>query len=332
MGAEYSYNGWLASKDPQRFGGLAILQVGTETFPPGVRAGDVHTVLSYVATQLNARVEPVAFPGGHPADDWGYNYRQNRNANNLSCHASGTAFDYNATRHPNGKKGTWTKEQVVEIRKILAEVNNVVKWGGDFSGTKDEMHFEIHGTNLQVQIAASRVSGQLSIPISPVAYETEVKSAPKPSIPGPGQILQYGDQGGEVVAWQGELWRIGYGVGVHDGIFGGATKEATRSFQIAAAIHIDTKVGPQTRAIAASVPNYPKPDGPALPLAVPDGPADTVRAFQQALKNRSWNITVDGKFGPETQKKLRQFQEEKGLTADGMGGPATWTALHTRQL
>jgi hypothetical protein len=75
----------------------------------------------------------------------------------LSCHASGTAIDYNAPRHPNGQSGTYKPAQVTEIRKILAEVGGVVKWGGDFHGTKDEMHFEIHGNAADVKAAAARL-------------------------------------------------------------------------------------------------------------------------------------------------------------------------------
>lgn len=153
----YSYNGWLASRNPADFGGLEKLVVAGEDFAPGVRAGDVHTVLQYVASELHARVEPVVRDDWHQADDWGYNYRNNTNANNLSCHASGTAFDYNATRHPNRKRGTFTPAQVKEIRKILAEVDDVVRWGGDFSGTPDEMHFEICKDARAVSAVAARL-------------------------------------------------------------------------------------------------------------------------------------------------------------------------------
>ena len=155
--AEYSYNGWRASSNPAVFGGLAKLVVAGESFAPGVRAGDVHTVLGYVANQLHKRVEPVVKAGWHQADDWGYAYRKNRNANNLSCHASGTAIDYNATRHPNGRRGTFSAAQVATIRAILREVDNVVRWGGDFTGTPDEMHFEINANASRVAAAARKV-------------------------------------------------------------------------------------------------------------------------------------------------------------------------------
>lgn len=163
--AETSYNGWLASPNPADFGGLEPLIVAGESFAPGVRRGDVHTVLMYVAQQLHERVEPVIAPGWHEADDWGYSYRQNRNADNLSCHASGTAFDYNATRHPNGKRGTFTAAQVRTINAILVEVDNCVRWGGSFTGTPDEMHFEIIRSVSAVKLTAAKIRG--SIPSNP---------------------------------------------------------------------------------------------------------------------------------------------------------------------
>jgi hypothetical protein len=149
---ETSYNGWPASREPKTIGVAHLDLPGkTNAFPPGVKKGDVATVLGYVAAQIHARVEPLG------EGCWGYNYRRNRNANNLSCHASGTAIDINAPKHPNGKKGTWTAKQTAEVRKILSECGGVVKWGEDFRGTVDGMHFEIHGDAGQVKAAAVRL-------------------------------------------------------------------------------------------------------------------------------------------------------------------------------
>ncbi len=36
---------------------------------------------------------------------------------------------------------------------------------------------------------------------------------------------------------------------------------------------------------------------------------------------------IDGSFGPKTQASVKSFQEENSLTADGIVGPMTWTAL-----
>lgn len=157
---ETSYNGWTASASPADFGGIEPLVIAGESFAPGVRKGDVHTVFSHLVTQIHTRVEPVYAPGWHEADDWGFSYRQNRNANNLSCHASGTAIDFNATRHPNGvaTAKTFSAAQIAECHKILAELGNLVRWGGDFTGTVDSMHWEIIGTPGQIATLAANLS------------------------------------------------------------------------------------------------------------------------------------------------------------------------------
>ena len=116
-----------------------------------VADGPVGDVLIYVAAQFHARVEKLWLG----LDEYGYAYR--RNVNNPSVwsnHASATAIDLNAMRHPNGVSGTFSKAQFDEIEKILGEVNNVVS---HLRGT-DEMHFEIRGTLAQVQAAANKIN------------------------------------------------------------------------------------------------------------------------------------------------------------------------------
>jgi hypothetical protein len=125
-----SYNGWEASDDKASIG-----VVSNDTFPGGAKAGDVTTVLGYVARQLHARVEPCI-----DGWNWGYTYKANQNnPSQLSCHASGTAIDWNAPDHPNGSSGTFTAAQVTTIYTILAEVEGAVAWLESY----DEMHFEI---------------------------------------------------------------------------------------------------------------------------------------------------------------------------------------------
>lgn len=157
-----SYNGWPASPYPSLIGINSKWAPLGRTFPGGIKAGDVQTVMTYLVLQLNARVEPISLYT--PGDEWGYNYRANvNNPSSLSCHASGTAIDYNATRHPNGKRGTFSAAQVRSIRQILAEIG-VIRWGGDFSGTPDEMHFEINASPSKVAAAAQKLSGSLQPP------------------------------------------------------------------------------------------------------------------------------------------------------------------------
>ncbi|MDH5150458.1 peptidoglycan-binding domain-containing protein [Brevibacterium casei] len=57
------------------------------------------------------------------------------------------------------------------------------------------------------------------------------------------------------------------------------------------------------------------------------GDRDGIRKLQQKLKGRGWSIGVDGLFGAQTKKIVRQFQAEKGLTVDGLVGINTWKAI-----
>lgn len=164
-----SYNGWPASPSLD----TVQLVVHGETFPGGVRPDPVYTVLKYVAEQFHDRVEPIVRSDWHQADDWGYYYRLSTGSSTyLSCHASGTAIDINATRHPYGIPAyrTFTADQIREVHKILDEVQ-VVEWGGDWN-LADGMHFEISGSYAEVAAAAARIQSNQGEP--PMADSDEI--------------------------------------------------------------------------------------------------------------------------------------------------------------
>jgi peptidoglycan hydrolase-like protein with peptidoglycan-binding domain len=52
-----------------------------------------------------------------------------------------------------------------------------------------------------------------------------------------------------------------------------------------------------------------------------------IRTLQLLLRARAHNITVDGLFGPATEAAVKAFQASKGLAADGIVSPQTWTTL-----
>jgi hypothetical protein len=54
---------------------------------------------------------------------------------------------------------------------------------------------------------------------------------------------------------------------------------------------------------------------------------DLVVWAQEHLATAGYTIPIDGDFGPETQAAVESFQAAKGLTVDGIVGPATWGAL-----
>jgi uncharacterized protein YukE len=151
-GGRVSQNGWPVN--PQR---SAHTIPGTN-IRVTVADGDAGEVLMHVLGQVNSRVEGVELNG--PAgehDDWGYADRNVRGSHAISNHASATAVDINATRHVLGAQGTFTPSQTTEIHSILGEVDNVVRWGGDYTGRRDEMHFEIIGNQEEVARVAERL-------------------------------------------------------------------------------------------------------------------------------------------------------------------------------
>lgn len=116
---------------------------------PGVRLRvrkdkNVEEVFSYLVREYHARVDDLTKP--HPMDDWGFNYRPNKNnPSKLSKHGFGLAIDLDATEHPNGISigKTFSAKQIAEIHEILAELDGILIWGGDFTHTVDGMHFEV---------------------------------------------------------------------------------------------------------------------------------------------------------------------------------------------
>lgn len=144
-----SYNGWAASSSPSSIN-IQDLRYQGKPFPAGIKGGDVTVVFTYLITALATRVE--SFNDGYGC--WGHNYRANvNNPDTLSCHASGTAIDWQAPKHPNGVSGTYTAAQYAEISKILQELDSVVRHLRGY----DEMHFEIRGSAAQVKVVADKI-------------------------------------------------------------------------------------------------------------------------------------------------------------------------------
>lgn len=150
-----SQNGWPASSNKESIGVVDAVAPGTSvSFPQGVKGGDVKTILMYVAQQFHETVEPLK-----DGECWGYDYRSISGSKTVSNHGSGTAIDFNASEHPMGKKGTFTAKQVAAIHEIIKYCDAAVRWGGDYSGRLDEMHFEINTDAAGVAKLATKIAG-----------------------------------------------------------------------------------------------------------------------------------------------------------------------------
>ena len=58
-----------------------------------------------------------------------------------------------------------------------------------------------------------------------------------------------------------------------------------------------------------------------------------VLSIQKRLVELNYSIhSIDGDFGPETEKAVRSFQADRGLEVDGVIGPATYRALMNKEM
>jgi hypothetical protein len=122
-----------------------------------VRIGPAGDLLLWVAGQFDKLVEDIE---QGILDDWGYAEREVRGGSDLSNHASGTAIDLNATAHPlsTAPAANFSAQEIANIRSIVARTNGCVRWGGDYTGRKDGMHFEINAS----QAACAQVLNALT--------------------------------------------------------------------------------------------------------------------------------------------------------------------------
>ncbi|MCL1871823.1 MAG: M15 family metallopeptidase [Promicromonosporaceae bacterium] len=135
-----------------------------------VLPGPVAAVFDYLARRIDAEVEHI-----DPATSWGWNDRNIRGSSTTrSNHASGTAVDFNAPRHPRGARGTFTPAQAATIRAIVRSLDGVVRWGGDYTvGPVDEMHYELVGTPAQVAALAARLTSPPAPTPAPAHHQQE---------------------------------------------------------------------------------------------------------------------------------------------------------------
>jgi len=140
-----SQNGWPAlASDSSRLRTLVIPARNGER-KIRARGGSAGFLLAFLALWFSEKLEDITAQG--VLDDWGFAYRPVRDGSDLSNHASGTAIDLNATWHPLGKVWTgifrkvWARDLL--NRFLVRRLKGCVRWGGNYFGRKDEMHFEI---------------------------------------------------------------------------------------------------------------------------------------------------------------------------------------------
>ena len=173
--------------------------------------------------------------------------------------------------------------------------------------------------------------------------------------------LYHGCQGDDVRELQQALIDLGFLKGTADGVFGNKTENAVRAFQRKYKLTVDGLAGVKTREMAVSkasamrnpatsspVPQItPAPSAPSAsqPSSSSSGSSgslfgdnytticsgsrgDRVKLLQQALISTGFlSGRADGIFGNQTLGAVIAFQSSMNLTADGLAGRKTLTAL-----
>jgi hypothetical protein len=134
------------------------------------------------------------------------------------------------------------------------------------------------------------------------------------------------------------------------GSWGGGHVDCGNGFPIDYVISLATGGAPAPTPTPPTPTPTPPPAGKAPPFPYPPsgylGPPSSdpnchsgyyggvdntnVATWQRQMAARGWSIgAIDGMYGPTSQNICRQFQQEKGLSADGLVGPQTWGASWT---
>ena len=138
-----------------------------------------------------------------------------------------------------------------------------------------------------------------------------------------GTLLKLGSKGEEVRNLQERLMASGYSVGSYgaDGDFGQGTHDAVVKFQRDNGLSADGVVGPATWAALGT-------NDTLLRLG---SKGAEVKRLQERLITKGYSVGsygADGDFGQGTHDAVVRFQRDNGLSADGVVGPATWSALN----
>lgn len=263
-GTMTSQNGWPSYTD---YGDSALLSNSQSTVPGtsveiqgGIRSGTAATILLEVARRFNASVETLQQSLGC----WGFEPRTIRGSTTVSNHASGTAIDLNSFRHAlsDDPANSFSSDQISAIHNIIGAMNGVVRWGGDYSGRKDGMHFEINTSPDEPRVAALAAqirggsSGGHPTSATPPAKSTSSGSQVGGTVtPFPLAAGQWYGPGGTVTGTgpssgvnriQQRLSDRGYAVGRVDGDYGAKTVTAVKLCQSRAHLKDDGRVGPTT--------------------------------------------------------------------------------------
>ena len=161
-----------------------------------------------------------------------------------------------------------------------------------------------------------------------------------------GTTLRYDMRSDAVLKLQQDLSKLGYYSGTISGHFGSKTEAAVMSFQRANGLSADGIAGSKTLAKIAtalgnssssssssnsSSSNSSSSSAASSSLLKQGTKSEAVRTLQQNLKTLGYYTgSVTGNFGSLTKEAVYSFQKANGLSADGVAGEKTLSAISSK--
>jgi peptidoglycan hydrolase-like protein with peptidoglycan-binding domain len=223
MAKVYSQNGYEANNRSL----IASFTIPGTKVRIALRKGHASVILLDLLAWFNENIQPL-----RQKDTGGYAERTIRGSSKtLSNHASGTATDTRWQDHPLGAEDTFTNDQEARIQARLKFYEGAVRWGGNYKGRKDEMHFEI-------------VAGPAEL--ARIARKVQNPPVPKPGYPNvPVHVtarhdVRLGHRGTDVVDIQRKVGAT------PDGEYGPDTENRVKGFQRKNKLTADGIVGDKT--------------------------------------------------------------------------------------
>ncbi len=140
------------------------------------------------------------------------------------------------------------------------------------------------------------------------------------------RLIREGERSHEVADVQARLRGFGHKIEDEAGVFGPTTTAAVRAFQQNRGILVDGIVGPHTWSEIVEASWYLGDRD--LYFKHPPMRGDDVSALQARLNALGFDAgKEDGIFGIATERAVRAFQKEYGVTGDGIFGLASHAAL-----
>ena len=210
----------------------------------------------------------------------------------------------------DGSFGVATEAAVIAFQKN----NNLTADGKAGTATLSKLY---SGTSVRASGKAVRISGTAE----------KLGGADTSDISSTGYVtLSDGSEGEQVRRLQQRLKDLGYYTGSVDGRYGSGTQAAVMAFQLRNSLTVDGKAGPATQRLlygsSASITYSAMQMGD-------DGTA--VRNLQYTLYELGYyDGSIDGVYGQTTSDAVRAFQIQNRLTVDGKAGTETLKKLYSR--